>query len=108
MIDCSNREDETTFVVYVGSVYLDREGTYYEVETLVVHPDFDYWSLQNDISLIKVAKDIVFNDNVQPINLPIDITVNPGDVAIATGWGDTKVGKKMFLKCSFIILMVEG
>ena len=78
-------------MVYVGSVYLDRDGTYYDVETLVVHPGFDFFTLENDISVIKVAKDIVFGDNVQPINLPIDITVNPGDVATATGWGDTKV-----------------
>lgn len=90
------REVPQGVVVYVGSVFLDQGGKYYDVEKITVHPDFDPWFATDDISILKVSTPIELGDLVQAINLPTDITVNPGDKATATGWGTTQVCSEYF------------
>lgn len=65
------------------------EEQVYQVEYLVAHKDFSEKKLTNDVGLIRVSKDIEFNDKVQPIALPPkgEEFYKAGDSAKLTGWG---------------------
>lgn len=53
----------------MGVDCLEDVGKRYEIDEVVVHPDF-VWSFHgDDIALVKVKGDIEFNDQVQPIPL---------------------------------------
>lgn len=72
----------------MGSTRLSIGGKIYDVETHFSHPDWQSPFTPNDIALIKVTRDIEFNEFVQPI--PISTRNIGGDVkAIASGWGTT-------------------
>nr|AKR52929.1 chymotrypsin-like serine protease [Ctenocephalides felis] len=74
--------------VYMGSNSLDGMGTYYDVERFVMHDKYTPRITVNyaDIGLIKVAKDIVFGDKVQPIKIS-KRNIKGGEICKATGWG---------------------
>ena len=71
----------------------DTEVTY-KVEKIIKHEKYaSSKSNQNDIALMKLAEDVEFNADIQPVCLPaadyMDVT---GDQVLATGWGATKQG----------------
>lgn len=86
-----SRQIALQVTAYVGSVYLDHGGSYHPAAHLTVHPGFDNQRVVNDVGIVKLRNAIQFGGDIQPINLPIDITVNAGDEATATGWGDISV-----------------
>lgn len=47
--------------------------------------------LRNDVALIRVDRDIEFNDKVQPISLPTEDFNKVNYPAVLTGWGLTSV-----------------
>nr|2F91_A Chain A, hepatopancreas trypsin [Astacus leptodactylus]4BNR_A Chain A, HEPATOPANCREAS TRYPSIN [Astacus leptodactylus]4BNR_B Chain B, HEPATOPANCREAS TRYPSIN [Astacus leptodactylus] len=61
------------------------------VSKIILHENFDYNLLDNDISLLKLSGSLTFNDNVAPIALPEQGHTATGDV-IVTGWGTTSEG----------------
>ena len=82
--------------MFGGSIYLNetQSGTYYLVKKKTIYPAYrNSRRLVDDVGMIEVAEEILFNKNSQPIKLPYDIDVKPGDEAIALGWGDTSVGE---------------
>ena len=48
----------------------DKFTQRYKVANIINHPQWNPRTLENDISIIKLAEDIKFNDAVQPICLP--------------------------------------
>ncbi|XP_026462555.1 chymotrypsin-2-like [Ctenocephalides felis] len=74
--------------VYMGSNSLDGNGTYYDVERFVMHHKYIPKITVNyaDIGLIKVTKDIIFSDKVQPIKISKK-NIKGGEICKATGWG---------------------
>lgn len=58
-------------------------------ETVIVHPDFDSKTLENDLALIKLKKHVPFRDDIQPICLPNQDEDFTGLDGYATGWGLT-------------------
>ncbi len=70
-------------------------GVSYSVEEVIVHPNYNSNTMNNDIALIKLNNSISFNSNKQPINLMCDFQAdlgaqNPGVEATITGWGETE------------------
>ena len=49
----------------------------------------------NDIAILKLDKNLIFNDNVKPACLP-DSSISYDGVGIASGWGD--IDSKLFLE----------
>ncbi|CAH2989822.1 unnamed protein product [Chilo suppressalis] len=76
------------FDVVVGTNSLVSGGSKYSVEKIVVHEKYNGGLIQNDVSVVKVAQDIVFSSKVQPIKLPRNDTVAGADLTL-TGWGTT-------------------
>jgi secreted trypsin-like serine protease len=57
------------------------------VEKLILHPYYVGDVAPYDLGLIRVTQPFDFNDNVQPINLPVKDRIHNGMVYVF-GWGD--------------------
>ena len=57
----------------------------YEIEERIRHPNNTVKSIDDDIALIKLQRDVEFNDYVQPACLPK--TNDETELAIFSGWG---------------------
>lgn len=63
-------------------------------DTVIVHPDYDSKTLENDIALIKLKKPVPFRHDIQPICLPAYNEDFTGLDGYATGWGLTDFDKR--------------
>lgn len=59
----------------------------YKVIQKIVHPDYDRTKTSSDIALLKLNRNVNFNENVHPICLPTKQFDEPK--AIVTGFGQT-------------------
>jgi len=60
------------------------------VERVIRHPSYDSSSVNNDIALLRLSRDVVFNDAVRPACLPTNKANSyQGYNAIVSGWGTT-------------------
>jgi secreted trypsin-like serine protease len=80
--------------VVAGTVILDKNNKRTPVLKIIVHPDFDPVTFNNDIALIRIAPITTFSNSLSPITL---ISENrEGKLSHAssvrvTGWGATQV-----------------
>lgn len=70
---------------------MKEAGDVYNVEKVIIHPNFNILLIHNDIGLLHLKTDIVFNNVVQPIPVAITNSVLVGDPCFLTGWGTLKV-----------------
>jgi len=70
-----------------------EEGTEQAVvlEKIIQHEDYNAKKVSNDISLLKLSKNLHFDDNVAAINLPRPGHSATGD-CVVSGWGTTSEG----------------
>lgn len=63
---------------------------------IIAHDDYDSWTNDNDIALLRLASPVVLNERVAPIGLlsadDENILAAPGVSAYVTGWGTTAEG----------------
>ena len=57
------------------------------MKKIFIHEKYDRKKKNNDIAILKLDKNLIFNDNVKPACLP-DSSVSYDGVGIASGWGD--------------------
>ncbi|XP_074599626.1 serine protease filzig-like isoform X2 [Brevipalpus obovatus] len=71
----------------------DQDQTMVElpVKRVIVHPDFSYQYLANDIALVELEHPIEFNDNTQPICLPSEYDDFSGEMGTISGWGKINI-----------------
>lgn len=76
------------FTVRVGSSYRNDGGEVYEVDKIKLHPSYDSITVDYDVALVFLKKELVFSELVQPIYLAED---NPpvGAECLVSGWGKT-------------------
>lgn len=63
-------------------------------ETVIVHPDYEPKTLENDLALIKLKQPVPYREDIQPICLPHVDEDFTGLDAYATGWGLTNFDKR--------------
>ena len=92
--------DESELLIGVGSNQLDT-SIKIQAEEIIIHSNYSSDSVYNDIGLIKLAKDLIFNELIRPICLPIlnsEIDINQllnSDSEVSTaGWGLDSYGGK--------------
>ena len=85
-----------TLYIRAGSDdYYAQGGTSYSVDEIIIHPNYNTNTYNNDIALLKLNNPISFNSNRQPIMLICDEQIsmgaqNTGVMATITGWGRQK------------------
>ncbi|XP_069354104.1 uncharacterized protein [Maniola hyperantus] len=83
---CTVGQSAFSIKVVVGTNSLTSGGDKYSVEKIIVHEKYNSMLISNDVSVVRVATEIEFNDLVQPIALPDSNTEGGADL-ILTGWG---------------------
>ena len=63
------------------------------VANIIMRDDYDEQNTNNDIALLRLSSEVVFNDNVVPACLPTDPNnLYVGQQAVVSGWGTTSSG----------------
>ncbi|XP_032457056.1 chymotrypsin-2-like [Nasonia vitripennis] len=90
---CLQYQSPSVIQVYVGANKLNGDKPQvYQAEYLTYHEQFSMNRLANDIGLVRVAKEIEFNEKVQPIALT-SVDVSKVDTPVVlSGWGRIKFG----------------
>ncbi|XP_039443000.1 CLIP domain-containing serine protease B9-like isoform X2 [Culex pipiens pallens] len=70
------------------------------LEEKIPHPEYDELSKVNDVALLRMARDVLYTDFIQPICLPLpDFRSSvAGDVNFVTGFGRTLKGSRSPIK----------
>ena len=89
MYNVSNRFGDTFYVSF-GSNSLLKKRSFIKAKTVHLHPNFSQF--ENNIGLIEVEEDIIFNQNVKPVELPKSSSDPIGDSVVIAGWGSSKFG----------------
>lgn len=63
-----------------------------KVNAIIIHPDFNVESYDNDIALFHLKKAVRYNNYIQPICLPFGVfqRLNKNTTCFISGWGRTK------------------
>jgi secreted trypsin-like serine protease len=78
--------------VFFGAYYLSNPLAGYQVvnsSSLIIHPDYDDWTSDNDIALIQLAQPV----SIQPVLIPDSTQTNliaAGRLQLTMGWGNTE------------------
>ena len=67
----------------------------YSVVDIFCHPDYKPPAKYNDIALLKLDRPVEFNEFIRPACLYTSDTFE-FDKTVATGWGKTDFGKRVF------------
>jgi len=86
----------------------DTNEAIYDILDVIIHPEYDRRTVNNDIALLRIESDIRFNDNVQPICLPERGTTYAGIEAVVSGWGSQKYGMASVVYDDDLVTMTRG
>lgn len=92
------------WVLYMGShninLVADNERNY-TIKNVVIHENYNFTSLENDVALVFPDMDIVYNDHTSPVCLPDPgHQYHVGDVCYLAGWGATHGKQDIGLFCA--------
>merc|ERR1719244_2210234 len=63
------------------------------VAEVIKRSDYTTYNTNNDIAILKLSEDVVFNDNIRPACLPTDASKTyANQQAVVSGWGTTSEG----------------
>ncbi|NXY41704.1 PRS55 protease, partial [Ceuthmochares aereus] len=75
--------------VVVGGTDLSLPLEEYELDSLILHENFDRMSMQNDIALILLSSPIKFSSKKTPVCLPFIYDIDSWQDCWVAGWGST-------------------
>ncbi|XP_061566603.1 tryptase-like [Cololabis saira] len=89
---CITSSDVDDAEVHLGVNSLDSDGVVVKLESVDCHPDYNSFSLNNDICLLKLVAQVNFTDYIQPVCLASEnSTFYDGDPTWVTGFGATEI-----------------
>ncbi|XP_013099236.2 trypsin-1-like [Stomoxys calcitrans] len=87
---CTYGRNADELRVRIGSSESSKGGELIDVEEIVQHKDFNIRNVDYDFSLIKLDREIEFNDTKQAVKLPEHMeNITDGTACFVTGWGYT-------------------
>lgn len=85
---CVQSGQESIMRVHFGTTRRSKHSPRRNVHKIIHHEEFQRKVLVNDIALIIVQKNFVFNDRVQAVALPsFDIALPANESVFVSGWG---------------------
>lgn len=86
---------------------IGNQNTYvHEIIQRIKHPNYSVKSIDHDIALFKLDRNVMFNEYVIPLCLPQK--EENTKQAIATGWGDVGYGESSSVKLLKVTLELFG
>jgi len=93
---CCHHQKPKNLGVAVGNHKLnhhDKDQENIAVEAVILHEDYDSWTVENDICLLKLEHEATMGDHVQAIELPeANTEYDEGTMCTVSGWGTTSEG----------------
>ncbi|KAJ0183745.1 hypothetical protein K1T71_000168 [Dendrolimus kikuchii] len=84
--------------IVAGETYADRGTIQHTVLLLIIHEDFDPYTLQADLALLTVYEEIEYRISVKPVSLIAPEFILNKTKAFVTGWGRCDItGKELCL-----------
>ena len=65
------------------------------MNTVIIHPQYNAATFNNDIAIVKLITPLTFNNNVKNACLP-ESSFAPQSKAVVSGWGTTINGMYLF------------
>ncbi|KAI4815300.1 hypothetical protein KUCAC02_005449 [Chaenocephalus aceratus] len=85
--------------VYVGLMSLTRPTQPYMVKKIILNNNYNSKTNDQDVALLKLERQVTFNDNVHPACLPaFDQEFKPGTACWTSGFGTTESGSGVVSK----------
>lgn len=91
----SKYSNPDNLVAYVGAHHISDDGKMYHLDRITNHPAYNKTIQRADISLLRTADAIEFNNRVQPIPVSKRF-IGEDQKSIISGWGAYKVFKNSF------------
>ncbi|CRL07771.1 CLUMA_CG020725, isoform A [Clunio marinus] len=89
---CTFARDHSNFQILSGTNDI-RSTDLIDVSQVIEHPDYDDWTLENDIVVLKLIQNLIFDNTRQPLPLPVpNFDVASGRQCSISGWGDLEWG----------------
>ncbi|KAF5294517.1 hypothetical protein FQA39_LY13371 [Lamprigera yunnana] len=127
--DCVSKHSESSLTVHLGKFNIENktmadcvehmsynvtecsDSEEFEVGKLILHPYRVAYTYNNDLALLKLARNVIFSDYIRPVCLPTFETkfAEIGDRLYVTGWNDQFFvkGKPTKKKVSTVLLSNE-
>lgn len=83
------RNSPSNFMVVVGTNFRLSGGVSYGVQSFLMHPNYNTSNQENDIAIVIVKQDILFNTKTYGVALP-SADISEGWSTL-TGWGAMSV-----------------
>lgn len=94
---CTSGRNPTLFHILAGNTDNGNVEELIAVSQVIEHPQYNDWTLENDIVVLKLAENLVYNDGVQPFVLPTpNFVATPGRQSSLAGWGTMQWGTNQF------------
>ncbi|MBQ4484874.1 MAG: serine protease [Prevotella sp.] len=77
--------------VSVGHTNLNNDNNRHSVQNVILHPQFNYENLINDIAIITLSSPLLYGTNIQPIEISSANSYASGTQAVVSGWGSQQV-----------------
>ncbi|XP_031843292.2 chymotrypsin-2-like isoform X1 [Nomia melanderi] len=91
---CIYKQKRLDYEVNVGHYSVYEWATVYRAEQLIWHPAYNDVTLINDIGLIYLKSNILFDSKVKPIGLATKFAIPANQPAVVTGWGSLVLNGK--------------
>lgn len=83
----------STLTIRVGTSYLQREGSVFNISRMIIHPLYNAATYDFDIALLKLATPITFGQTVQPVVLARNrADLLDDEMVQVSGWGRVRSG----------------
>ncbi|XP_058831360.1 trypsin-3-like [Topomyia yanbarensis] len=80
--------EPSEFSVRAGSTFRNEGGQLVMISEIFVHPNYDDWTLDWDIAVLRLGQALTFGATIQPITLPNkSFQIEQGALASIAGWG---------------------
>lgn len=74
--------------VRLGTSLPSSGGTVHTISQLVLHPQYDDPTLNNDVAVVRLSTPAVYSSTVQPISIAgTNYNVPDGTPVVTAGWG---------------------
>jgi trypsin len=90
---CTYGASASSLSIRVGSSSSSSGGQVIQVSSITVHPDYNENTVDNDISILTLAEELVYGNGVAAIDLPTSTDLPAaGTSVVVTGWGALQEG----------------